>query len=165
MALQGITVVSIPVLDQNRAKRFYADRLGFDVVLEAEFAHGMRWVEVRPPMGGVSIALVTWFDRMPPGSVQGLVLASDDVRSDQNVLRWRGVRFGQEVEDAPWGSFTTFEDPDGNSWVLQEPRRRATSITCSGSELSRGRCVRCAPRGRDLSLAECARPSRGLLLL
>jgi catechol 2,3-dioxygenase-like lactoylglutathione lyase family enzyme len=117
-----ITVVSVPVTDQDRAAAFYVDRLGFEVVVDAVFGEGMRWVQLRPPGGGASIALVTWFDRMPPGSLHGAVVEIDDVRAEYERLTRNGVQFGQEVEEAPWGAFTTFEDPDGNAWVLQQSR-------------------------------------------
>jgi uncharacterized glyoxalase superfamily protein PhnB len=47
------------------------------------------------------------------------VLASDDVDSDHAALSEAGVEFGGPVQDAPWGRFATFRDPDGNGWVLQ----------------------------------------------
>ena len=117
-----IDVVSVPVADQDRARSFYTDQLGFEEVADARFGDGMRWLQLRPPGGGATITLVTWFERMPPGSVQGLVLATDDVHRDHERLRDRGVRFRQGVEEAPWGTFTTFEDPDGNGLVLQQLR-------------------------------------------
>ena len=117
-----IDVVSVPVADQERAKTFYRDRLGFEEIADAPFGEGMRWVQLRPPGGGASITLVTWFERMPPGSVQGLVLATLNVQRDFERLRERGLEFRHGVEHAPWGTFTTFEDLDGNGWVLQEPR-------------------------------------------
>ena len=127
--MKRIGVVSVPVRDQDRARRFYAKQLGFDVVLEAEFGAGMRWVQLCPPAGGASIALVTWFERMPPGSVQGLVLETDDVHGDYRELRERRVHLRQGVEEAPWGAFTTFDDPDGNGWVLQQRRAEARDDT------------------------------------
>jgi catechol 2,3-dioxygenase-like lactoylglutathione lyase family enzyme len=123
MTVMEIDVVSVPVADQDRAKSFYSEQLGFEEVADAELGDGMRWVQLRPTSGGASVTLVTWFDRMPPGSLQGLVLATDDVHGDHERLRERGVEFRQGVEEAPWGTFTTFEDPDGNGWVLQQPRR------------------------------------------
>jgi catechol 2,3-dioxygenase-like lactoylglutathione lyase family enzyme len=120
MPLRHISLVSVPVAHQDRAKHFYADLLAFEVVLEAQFGEGMHWVQLSPPGGGASIALVTWFDRMPPGWRQGLVLETDDVHGDYDRLRQRGLEFRQDIEDAPWGTFTTFDDPDGNGWVLQQ---------------------------------------------
>ncbi len=120
LAGASITVVSIPVSDQDRALRFYADTLGFDVVADAPF-DGLRWVQLSPPSGGPSISLVTWFEQMPPGSAQGFVLETDDVRRDHAELLARGVEASEPVA-AFFGTFTEIRDPDGNSWiVLQAP--------------------------------------------
>jgi catechol 2,3-dioxygenase-like lactoylglutathione lyase family enzyme len=117
---QRITVVSVPVADQDRAKAFYADVLGFEVVADAQFGPDQRWVQVGPHGGGTSLTLVTWFPTMAPGSLKGLVLECADVRAAMDELAGRGLGFEQELQEAPWGTFTTFEDPDGNGWVLQQ---------------------------------------------
>lgn len=61
---------------------------------------------------------MTWFDTMPPGSLKGLVLESDDLDGDVARLRSHGVS-PSEVQQAPWGRFVTFDDPDGNGIILQ----------------------------------------------
>jgi len=62
---------------------------------------------------------------MPPGSLKGIVLECDDVQASRDELAARGVTFLQDIEEQPWGTFTTFDDPDGNGWVLsQAPQRR-----------------------------------------
>jgi uncharacterized glyoxalase superfamily protein PhnB len=81
----------------------------------------MRWVELAPSGSQATIALVTWFDTMPPGAITGLVLETDDVRGAYEELRGRGVEFTGEVRDDPWGSSAAFTDPDGNGWVLMQP--------------------------------------------
>ena len=49
----------------------------------------------------------------------------DDVQASRDELAARGVTFLQDIEEQPWGTFTTFDDPDGNGWVLsQAPQRR-----------------------------------------
>ena len=69
MALTNLEVISVPVSDQDRAKQFYADALGFTPEMDTSFGGGdMRWVMLRPPGGGAAITLVTWFESMPPGS-------------------------------------------------------------------------------------------------
>jgi uncharacterized protein YndB with AHSA1/START domain len=84
-----------------------------------------RWVQVGPKDGETSITLVTWFASMPPGSLKGIVLECDDVQASRDELAARGVTFLQDIEEQPWGTFTTFDDPDGNGWVLsQAPQRR-----------------------------------------
>jgi catechol 2,3-dioxygenase-like lactoylglutathione lyase family enzyme len=117
MAIRSISVVSVPVTDPDRSRDFYVELLGFAVRSDASFGDGQRWLELEPPGGGTRITLVTWFDRMPPGSQQGLVLSSDDIEADVRALRGRGIDL-PDPEHQPWGTFSTFSDPDGNAWVL-----------------------------------------------
>ena|SRR5919197_973322 len=122
MAIQGIQVMSVPVSDQDRARRFYADKLGFTVVREGTFDQSMRWVQLQPPGGGTSITLVTWFDSMPAGSLKGSVLTCDDIERTARELTACGVELhdGGKIQEAPWGRWVTLEDPDGNSWIVQQ---------------------------------------------
>jgi catechol 2,3-dioxygenase-like lactoylglutathione lyase family enzyme len=115
-----LRLVSIPVADVDRAKAFYVDVLGFEERFDGPFGEGMRWVELAPEGAQASIALVTWFDQMPPGSVTGLVLDTPDARAAFEALRERGVEFTGEVREDPWGTSASFVDPDGNGWVLME---------------------------------------------
>jgi catechol 2,3-dioxygenase-like lactoylglutathione lyase family enzyme len=121
VAVTNLEVVSVPVTDQERAKRFYVDKLGFTVGIDGEFGESMRWVMLRPPGSGTSITLVTWFDTMPPGSLKGSVLGCDDLEKTLAELAGCGVTFSEDdIQEAPWGRWKTFDDPDGNSWVLQQ---------------------------------------------
>jgi predicted enzyme related to lactoylglutathione lyase len=113
-----LQLVSVPVSDQERAKRFYLDQLGFELRRDNPMDQGQRWVEVAPPGGTTSVTLVTWFPTMPPGSVKGLVLEAEDLQATYDAFAARGVTFDGPIQDAPWGSFATFDDPDGNGWVL-----------------------------------------------
>jgi catechol 2,3-dioxygenase-like lactoylglutathione lyase family enzyme len=121
MAVSSLEVVSVPVSDQERAKQFYAGTLGFTVETDSNFGESMRWVMLRPPGGGTCITLVTWFDSMPAGSLNGTVLGCDDLDKTLADLTARGLVFAEaEVQEAPWGRWKTFTDPDGNGWVLQQ---------------------------------------------
>jgi catechol 2,3-dioxygenase-like lactoylglutathione lyase family enzyme len=122
MTITSLQVVSVPVTDQDRAKAFYADVLGFTVQMDSGFADGsMRWVMLRPPGGGTAITLVTWFASMPAGSLTGAVLGCDDLEQTLAELTSRGLAFAEdEIQEAPWGRWKTFADPDGNSWILQQ---------------------------------------------
>jgi catechol 2,3-dioxygenase-like lactoylglutathione lyase family enzyme len=121
MAVNNLEVISVPVSDQERAKRFYADKLGFAVQMDGTFGEGMRWVMLRPPGSSTSITLVNWFDTMPAGSLKGSVLGCDDLEKTLDELTAHGVTFNEEkIEEAPWGRWKTFDDPDGNGWVLQQ---------------------------------------------
>jgi catechol 2,3-dioxygenase-like lactoylglutathione lyase family enzyme len=115
-----ISVISIPVSDQERAKAFYAETLGFEVLTDAEFAPGRRWVHLAPPGAQTTITLTTWFDDFPPGSLRGLILDVPDVEAARGELGGRGLTFTGEIDRTPWGRFLAFEDPDGNRWSLHD---------------------------------------------
>ncbi len=119
MAIAHISVISLPVTDQDRARDFYLNTLGFELVADTPMGPGMRWVQVRPQHGQASITLVNWFDTMPAGSVKGTVLETTDLDGDVAELQARGVRIDGDIQAAPWGRFVTFADPDGNGLVLQ----------------------------------------------
>jgi catechol 2,3-dioxygenase-like lactoylglutathione lyase family enzyme len=123
MAIKHLKIVSIPVRDQEAAKRFYQETLGFEVRMDAPFMPGARWIELAPAGAQTVLTLVTWFENMKPGGVTGLVLETDDVDGDAALLKERGVEISV-IEPAPWGRYATFSDPDGNGWVLQQSGRR-----------------------------------------
>ncbi len=118
-----IRVISIPVIDQQVALEFYRDVLGAKV--EADMPMGpdgkLRWVSLQLPGVETRITLVTWFPQMPPGSAQGIVLATDDLSAAYAELKGRGLRLS-DIKDQPYGRECTFADPDGNGWVLQQPK-------------------------------------------
>jgi catechol 2,3-dioxygenase-like lactoylglutathione lyase family enzyme len=118
MSLTRIQLLSVPVADQDRAKDFYVGTLGFDLVADTPVGPGQRWVQVRPRGGQTSITLVTWFGTMPPGSLKGLVIETDDLDGDVRALAARGLTIGG-IQTAPYGRYVTFDDPDGNGLVLQ----------------------------------------------
>lgn len=129
MAIRQLSMVSVPVRDQEAARRFYTEALGFtvkfDYVMDAPTAGGAgagaRWLMLTPPGGGADIALVTWFsDTTPPGSAK-LSLTCDDPDETHADLLARGFRPNNEVTDAPWGRWFGIDDPDGNNWLITAP--------------------------------------------
>ena len=137
-----LEVVTIPVSDVDRAKRFYL-RMGWR--LDADFAHGdWRIVQVTPPGSACSFFVGKGITKATPGSVQGLLLMVDDVDAARAELRrirrrrQRGVPFrGRHAfhrdartraragsERRSYSTFLSFDDPDGNGWVLQEIKTR-----------------------------------------
>ena len=113
----AVAIVSIPVTDVARARAFYVETLGLDVMRDEPMGPEMRWVQLQPRDGGATLALVTWFDAMPPGAVQGLMLGVDDVDAEYARLSGLGVTLSPP-DDQPWGRFTTLKDPDGNGLIL-----------------------------------------------
>jgi catechol 2,3-dioxygenase-like lactoylglutathione lyase family enzyme len=92
VTIQDVAVVSVPVADQERAKRFYVDTLGFELIEEVS-APDLHWIQVAPKGASTSLTLVDWFESMPAGSLNGLVLMSSNLRSDYEELVAKGVRF------------------------------------------------------------------------
>ena len=120
MAVTNVAVVSVPVSDQERARKFYVDGLGLELVRDDSSIPGMRWIQVRPPGGGAALSLVTWFESMPAGSLRGLVLRITDLQALYEALDAQGVTFEGPPTRQPWGTETVVHDPDGNGIVLQQ---------------------------------------------
>jgi len=116
--MKKIEVVSVPVTDQQKAKEFYL-KVGFQVIIEAPMGNGQNWVQLGFPGAETSITLVTWFDKMKAGSLHGLVIYSANIVNDIKDLSSKGIKMS-EIQDTPWGKFSHFSDPDGNSWMLHE---------------------------------------------
>jgi catechol 2,3-dioxygenase-like lactoylglutathione lyase family enzyme len=118
MTITHLQLMSIPVTDQDRARHFYVDVLGFTLVRDNHMGPAQRWIQVAPEGAATSITLVNWFESMPAGSIGGLVLESDDLDADIARLTDQGVPVS-DVQDEPWGRYVTLKDPDGNGLVLQ----------------------------------------------
>jgi catechol 2,3-dioxygenase-like lactoylglutathione lyase family enzyme len=119
-----LELVAIPVSDVDRAKDFYVDKVGFHADHDHQVSDELRFVQLTPPGSACSIALGTGVTDTPPGSVKGLQLVVEEIQAARAELLERGVEVG-EVQEFPWGKFVFFEDPDGNSWSVQEiPSRR-----------------------------------------
>lgn len=116
--IKDVQIVSVPVSDQERSKSFYVDTLGFELRADNPWGDGLRWVEVAPDGATTSLTLVTWFEYMPAGSLQGLVVATDDVQATYDELVAKGVPFDFPPTEMPGGTQAVFRDPDGNGLVL-----------------------------------------------
>jgi catechol 2,3-dioxygenase-like lactoylglutathione lyase family enzyme len=119
MTITNVQVLSVPVSDQDRARDFYVETLGFELLADTQMDPDTRWVMVKPRGGQTALTLVTWFGTMSAGSLKGTVLESSDLDADVERLTGLGVAIANGVEDAPWGRFAQFDDPDGNGIVLQ----------------------------------------------
>lgn len=111
--------VSVPVTDQDRALRFYTEKLGFKVHTDQPFDEKQRWIELRigqSPTGFVLFTPEGQEDRI--GSFFNGSLACDDVEATYSQLKARGVKFVQPPQKQPWGEFAIFKDPDGNQFVI-----------------------------------------------
>jgi predicted enzyme related to lactoylglutathione lyase len=118
-----IELIQVPVSDIDRAKAFYAEKVGFTADHDHQVTDELRFVQLTPPGSACSIALTSGAHNMAPGSVQGLQMVVDDAESARKELAERGVDVS-DVEVFPWGSFVFFKDPDGNGWALQAMTHR-----------------------------------------
>lgn len=115
-----ISIVSIPVKNQGASRKFYTEVLGCKVVEELPFGPTANWIRLEFPGVETKIVLVTWFPQMQPGSVQGLVLITNEIAKTHAELKKRGLTIS-EIAKKPYGQEASFSDLDGNGWVLQQP--------------------------------------------
>lgn len=131
-----LEVVVVPVSDVERAKTFYADKVGFDLDHDTRIGDGQRVVQLTPPGSGCSIVVGEGIvPDIVPGSYQGLQLVVPDIHAARAHLVERGVEVS-EVQvlgenPVPGGEpldnvgFVHFNDPDGNGWAVQQISSRA----------------------------------------
>jgi len=115
--------VNIWVSDQERSLRFYLDQLGFSLFIDVRNETGDRWVAVSPPHGGAILALRAPLPNADEykliGQSRDIVFATEDVVAKFHEWQERGVHFHHPPQTPPWGgTFTRFEDLDGNTFVL-----------------------------------------------
>ena len=172
-----LEVVVLPVSDVERAKRFYGS-LGWR--LDADFAHA-DWhvIQVTPPGSACSFFLGKGFTTAAPGSAPGLMLAVDNVDAARAELTANGVSVsevfhfegdrihfrdshgrvsGPDPERRSYLSFASFNDPDGNEWLMREitarlPKRGQSSMNVATlvqllreAEDRHGRCGATLPK-------------------
>ncbi|WP_248962125.1 VOC family protein [Sphaerisporangium perillae] len=121
-----LELVPLPVADIDRAKDFYADRLGFNLDVDVQPAEGVRVVQLTPPGSACSITLTEGISSldMPVGTLRGLHLVVSDIEAARATLVERGVDV-EPVEDLGGVYYARFADPDGNTWTLQHMPWRA----------------------------------------
>lgn len=116
--MKAISIISIPVTDQQAAKQFYLN-LGFNVLVEAPFETS-NWIQLAlPGQEAVSITLVTWFPELKPGCIRGYVIQVESIDQEIKGLNAKGIETGK-IDQTPWGKFVSVKDPDGNTWSLHE---------------------------------------------
>ena len=122
----SLHVVLIFVRDQERSLRFYLDQLGFQVVVDRRFESGERWVEVAPPGGGTSLALVPARGEYQPGRMTGIALESADPRADHEEMSANGIDVDGELlgGDGTVPLLFFFRDHDANHLMIVETPRQ-----------------------------------------
>jgi serine phosphatase RsbU (regulator of sigma subunit)/predicted enzyme related to lactoylglutathione lyase len=121
LCIQDIVVF---VRNLEVSKRFYVDQLGFELITEQCLPTGVRWIEVAPPDGSANLALVEPKPDRPEykliGGYRWVLFMTEDVQATYKEWSERGVRFLFAPETPGWGgTYTRFEDPDGNAFGLE----------------------------------------------
>ncbi|MFO6431594.1 VOC family protein [Erythrobacter sp. W302b] len=115
----GVKFISIPSKDQDRALKFYTEKLGFKLITDQPFSPEQRWIELRIGNSETRFVLFT-----PEGDAEKLgqmfsgALACDDVEATYRQLSERGVTFETPPTSQPWGTFAVMVDSEGNRFVL-----------------------------------------------
>jgi lactoylglutathione lyase len=115
-----IATAAVYVEDQQKAKTFWTEKVGFDVFAERQMGPGNFWLEVGPK--GAETALViypkslmtNWAELKP-----SIVFVTDDIKATYQTMKDNGVEFEGELNEMQWGTFATFKDEDGNSFLLK----------------------------------------------
>ena len=125
-----LEVVVVPVSDVDRAKQFYAEQVGFVVDVDQSFGEEFRVVQLTPPGSACSISIGKGLVESAPGSLKGMQLVVTDIEAARAELVERGVDVTNvrhmdngvwtDGSGGPWNSFIFFDEPDGNSWTVQE---------------------------------------------
>ena len=126
--INGLSIVSVWVLDQDEAKDFYVDKLGFTLTNDVRMENGFRWLTVRPPGNDAQDFVLmdplnSMLDEETGQQVRALVakgalspgvMATSDCKGDYAELAARGVEFTQEPSDRPYGVEAIMRDNSGN---------------------------------------------------
>lgn len=129
-----LELVMVPVSDVDRAKAFYMEMAGFNLDVDHSAGDDFRIVQLTPPGSACSITIMR--NTESAGSVRGLHLVVSDIEAARAELVERGMDVGEifhfesgtqasgpDPQRSDYGSFLSFGDPDGNSWLVQEVRR------------------------------------------
>jgi len=117
--IKRIKFLGIPVRDQDRALRFYTEKLGFRILTDQEFNDKQRWIELSIPGAETGLALFTpdgHEDRV--GTFVNTSWEVDNIDKTYEELQARGVEFAGPPQKQPWGTFAILKDSEGNQIVL-----------------------------------------------
>ncbi|HJP81276.1 MAG TPA: VOC family protein [Candidatus Saccharimonadales bacterium] len=117
-----LELVPVPVADVDRAIDFYVNKVGFHLDHDHRVADGLRFVQLTPEGSACSIVIGEGVTEMKPGTQKSLQVVVKDSSAVRDMLIKNGVA-ASELQDMPWGIFTYFADPDGNTWAVQQIKR------------------------------------------
>ena len=130
--IDKVGTVCIFVSDQDRAKAFYTDVLGFELRSDDPLYPGAqaRWIAVAPKGAETDVILYlpdeNWEHyKQVVGQSQAVTFNVTDMATFSDALKSKGVTFVQEPDPQPWGTYATIEDSEGNRLILVEPPKRS----------------------------------------
>jgi catechol 2,3-dioxygenase-like lactoylglutathione lyase family enzyme len=118
--------VTLNVSDQDAAKHFWTEKMGFEEVMDAPMgeAGSPRWIEVRAPGDGITLVLFsTHFDMEKVGSLNNVLFTCADIHATYRELRGKGIEFPDKPAQQEWGWWATFRDNEGNFYGLTQNGR------------------------------------------
>ena len=123
--IDALATVCVFVTDQDKAKAFYLDKLGFELRQDQPMGPDSRWVAVAPPGALTQIILYkldqNWEHyRGVMGKSQALTFNVPDMAAQYEDMKAKGVRITGEPDKQPWGTFMTILDQDDNALLLVE---------------------------------------------
>lgn len=122
-----IEVLMLPVTDVDNSIDFYKNKLGFKLDHDVKPGNGMRVVQLTPAGSGCSIVFGLGMGELSsPGSVKNTHLVVENIELARSELDKNGIKIS-DVNDMGGVKYAYFEDPDGNSWTLQQMCKQAQS--------------------------------------
>ncbi|MFS0863176.1 VOC family protein [Fredinandcohnia sp. 179-A 10B2 NHS] len=119
--IKQIATVAVYVEDQQKAKTFWSDKVGFGVIANHPMGPNAFWLEVAPQ--GAESRLVIYPKSMMQGSENmkaSIVFQCEDIKSTYQTLKANGVEFLGEPHEMQWGTFVSFRDEEGNEFLLRQ---------------------------------------------
>ena len=133
-----IEAITLPVSDVDRARDFYL-KAGWNLDVDSQLSPDFRVVQLTPPGSPASISFGTGMPQAQPGSYVNTYLVVSDIEAAHRELVERGIEIsdifhfgeqgqmpGPDPNRGDYGSYATFADPDGNTWLVQEVPSRAS---------------------------------------
>jgi lactoylglutathione lyase len=120
--ITAVRSVGINTGDQDRAKRFWTETMGFELVQDTpmgEAEGSPRWIEVTPPDRNVILVLFTPDEHQHLiGTFSNILWECPDINDTYEELVTKGVEFTESPRQEFWGWWAVFKDPDGNTYGL-----------------------------------------------
>lgn len=123
--ITGVNKIGLDVADQEAARRFWTEVVGFEVVYDVPYGDH-RWIEVRPPGGAPAIVLSARRPGQPDpaGTMAHVLFECDDVQRTHRELLERGVKFTRAPSGEFFGWSAIFSDPEGRLFVIGQRERK-----------------------------------------